>query len=190
MRGEYSAISWITGISWGSPPLARGIPPLFLRMSSTLGITPACAGNTVWFLVYPLWFRDHPRLRGEYYYESHYGTRDEGSPPLARGILLMAAVNNCSPGITPACAGNTCAYRIFGQNQQDHPRLRGEYSVPILMSIMFLGITPACAGNTLYRLTNVVPILGSPPLARGIRKSLYLYKTDSGITPACAGNTA
>ena len=64
-----------------------------------------------------------------------------------------------------------------------------------------LGITPACAGNTgwvhlfrcgeyVFRHTRRVPAIGSPPLARGIRRTLSETAAKTGITPACAGNTA
>ena len=50
-------------------------------------ITPACAGNTLNLQVADLRYKDHPRLRGEYETYSKKSIADEGSPPLARGIL-------------------------------------------------------------------------------------------------------
>ena len=71
----------------GSPPLARGIPADFEVMIPVVGITPACAGNTVDPEMVLWLFRDHPRLRGEYELEGKPPLRFWGSPPLARGIL-------------------------------------------------------------------------------------------------------
>ena len=73
----------------------------------SIGITPACAGNTYAFI--PLYgvCRDHPRLRGEYYQNMVNFQSRLGSPPLARGILCDNAHINKVDRITPACAGNT-----------------------------------------------------------------------------------
>ena len=49
----------------GSPPLARGTGQTYAEFAADIGITPACAGNSlVAFLMYAR-ARDHPRLRGE-----------------------------------------------------------------------------------------------------------------------------
>ena len=53
-------------------------------------------------------------------------------------------------------------------NGQDHPRLRGEYKVARM---------------------EVRSVPGSPPLARGIRRSSLSFGSSTRITPACAGNT-
>ena len=50
----------------GSPPLARGILARSTKDLLEIGITPACAGNTILVLVSKYRNRDHPRLRGEY----------------------------------------------------------------------------------------------------------------------------
>ena len=86
-------------------------------------------------------------MRGEYYYKGFDKLHDEGSPPLARGILCYVPFVGTVGGITPACAGNTIL--IYGgvYVSRDHPRLRGEYRY-------------ARAPENRDR--------GSPPLARGI----------------------
>ena len=58
--------------------------------------------------------------------------------------------------------------RFPGAGVEDHPRLRGEYCYPI---------------------SNSAELLGSPPLARGIRGYYVILFSDERITPACAGNT-
>ena len=132
------------------------------------GITPACAGNTVFLLELPCSARDHPRLRGEYQLEHGCEIALQGSPPPARGIQPRWRFTKCSTGITPACAGNTFHCVAFTSACWDHPRLRGEY---LLDKVQF------------------IPVTGSPPPARGIHILITHSPFPSGITPACAGNT-
>ena len=128
LRGEYKGTSIDRRIYEGSPPLARGIQRGNNFNCKWTGITPACAGNTLKCVEHRCHFRDHPRLRGEYGQGYRIGLYDEGSPPLARGIL-SGSVNRCENcRITPACAGNTESSRVITVFSWDHPRLRGEYS--------------------------------------------------------------
>ena len=71
--------------------------------------------------------KDHPRLRGEYRDEIRRFLGQEGSPPLARGILMQCWGSQWEEGITPACAGNTRRWWGIDNTIWDHPRLRGEY---------------------------------------------------------------
>ena len=73
-----------------------------------------------------------------------------------------------SSGITPACAGKTPARSRQGCRKADHPRMRGE--------------DDGDGGDYLI-------IHGSPPHARGRRRSFGRRVAASGITPACAGKT-
>ena len=66
MRGEYQLERAFKSEAEGSPPLARGIPLYLSDEDKALGITPACAGNTVYGHPVMRMGRDHPRLRGEY----------------------------------------------------------------------------------------------------------------------------
>ena len=66
LRGEHISICRYRYVDSGSPPLTRGT-----RCGSFLhpvcgGITPAYAGNTLVDKVVKVWYRDHPRLRGEH----------------------------------------------------------------------------------------------------------------------------
>ena len=127
MRGEYCIICCDVVTPMGSPPLARGIRVGRKTAASVLGITPACAGNTVIALIHRNAYRDHPRLRGEYSIAVISDFPAPGSPPLARGIHLTAVLRVKRHGITPACAGNTCLICLWKRSARDHPRLRGEY---------------------------------------------------------------
>ena len=86
LRGEYIFQSIPRRGYSELPPLARGIPVHISPDFSYLGITPACAGNTIQEA--RPWCRgwNYPRLHGEY----RYGMRGYWCamelPPLARGI--------------------------------------------------------------------------------------------------------
>ena len=49
LRGEYKYGSILDSSYKGSPPLARGILKILIAVFFTIGITPACAGNTHYF---------------------------------------------------------------------------------------------------------------------------------------------
>ena len=88
-RGEYkTALSLMTG-GKGSPPLARGIPPRIPWLRSVARFTPAGAGNTPQGLEWQETVQVHPRWRGEYHLNLLYWRKNLGSPPLARGILIL-----------------------------------------------------------------------------------------------------
>ena len=86
LRGEYCIRMVPMPGQQGSPPLARGIPGCTESLLCSNGITPACAGNTSILIPRSHLSRDHPRLRGEYFYGNGFTVDDLGSPPLARGI--------------------------------------------------------------------------------------------------------
>ena len=111
--------------------------------------------------------RDHPRLRGEQGSNVGCGTRNGGSPPLARGTgrVADAAWRPCR--ITPACAGNRRLWMDSSICLWDHPRLRGEQS---------------------SNFDILAAKSGSPPLARGTERYALYKSWRLGITPACAGN--
>ena len=168
MRGEYmcGAINELT--FQGSPPHARGIHFLPKNTLKFDGITPACAGNTLFDSSVGRLLRDHPRMRGEYPTKSLCVLSCLGSPPHARGIRATNMTKNPLLGITPACAGNTCSNPVNQSSRRDHPRMRGEYDALVASEIVEKG---------------------SPPHARGIPDTKTQKWQQAGITPACAGNT-
>ena len=107
MRGEYLPVNVLVSSHPGSPPLARGIQIWKMCYYCSIGITPACAGNTRLFHLKRDMARDHPRLRGEYRLSLIFSVLFLGSPPLARGIPDTESYLESVRGITPACAGNT-----------------------------------------------------------------------------------
>ena len=129
LRGEYGRLPVPLIVPVGSPPLARGIRIQEDAMVKATRITPACAGNTgrtdslaQGLRITPACAgntssctfpsrpdEDHPRLRGEYSSALFTASSSRGSPPLARGIPTRFQPTSSATGITPACAGNTCA---------------------------------------------------------------------------------
>ena len=93
---------------------------------------------------------------------------NEGSSPLARGLLTRTMVAGSILGIIPARAGFT--YRFPGTPQQaaDHPRSRGVYR-----PVGVIGLA----------------LSGSSPLARGLRLRISARNSIQGIIPARAGFT-
>ena len=107
-------------------------------------------------------------MRGEKLRKGSEAVGLKGSPPLARGKVVVIVKGGNTPGITPACAGKSCLSYAAESAVKDHPRLRGEKH-----------------GKTLHRL----PVRGSPPLARGKGAFTRSWARLPGITPACAGKS-
>ena len=131
------------------------------------GITPACAGSSV-LPAYPVpmpW--DHPRMRGEQPPVQQVQQPDPGSPPHARGAGYDCFCGLVEHRITPACAGSSLSLSPPAIVCTDHPRMRGEQSVPLQTAPM---------------------TSGSPPHARGADYLLQPCIFPEGITPACAGS--
>ena len=168
-RGDHSTrFSRMLRIS-GSPPLARGPPFRDAERAPEVGITPARAGTTHIPNLSEKQKRDHPRSRGDHKFLMPPLACIPGSPPLARGPQTDKSVATCHLGITPARAGTTKWGCLRGTRTQDHPRSRGDHC----QVLWYLMVTE-----------------GSPPLARGPRKTRAVMAFGFGITPARAGTTA
>ena len=133
----------------------------------------------------------------------------QGSSPLARGLLFIRALYVRDDGIVPARAGFTPWWMATHRHGADHPRSRGVYrrgpvqsfhrvgSSPLARGLLRavghlrreLRIIPARAGFTSEeaRMIRVSP--GSSPLARGLRLVLRSRRERGGIIPARAGFT-
>ena len=72
---------------------------------------------------------DHPRSRGVYEYLDDALVIDNGSSPLARGLLFPLARSTLFTGIIPARAGFTQARARAPTWVTDHPRSRGVYVI-------------------------------------------------------------
>ena len=127
-------------------------------------------------------------MRGEYQLRRKLQEVALGSPPLARGIHLDFLDFVRAVRITPACAGNTLSPKNKGRQTEDHPRLRGEYEKDVAKKQTNKGSPPLAQGIP-PTITNVEPISGITPLARGIHVCGVKHNKRPRITPACAGNT-
>ena len=91
-----------------------------------------------------------------------------GSPPLARELHDPVQTGTVYDRITPARAGITGEDKPVKEADQDHPRSRGNYSVPAFFNSA---------------------ISGSPPLARELPSFVIWNGSFCRITPARAGIT-
>ncbi len=152
----------------GSPPHVRGKPVVVQGFHSVVGITPACAGKTLYVGRPRSDSRDHPRMCGENPLRFVLADTHKGSPPHVRGKLrLLLALSN-PLGITPACAGKTRNLPLKRRQRRDHPRMCGE-------------------NNKQSRFWAL--LRGSPPHVRGKQLEKANETKRYRITPACAGKT-
>ena len=152
----------------GSPPRVRGKEWICLDTAPRRGITPACAGKSIFRPLLVICFRDHPRVCGEKNTKATAKRKLVGSPPRVRGKVCADAVSSQRQRITPACAGKRPSSPFSNILCRDHPRVCGEK------------VFYSC------RIFNHV---GSPPRVRG--KALHVTDCGAkpGITPACAGKS-
>ena len=91
----------------GSPPRVRGTDRFVLCDTLSVGITPACAGNSRLGRRRAKPDQDHPRVCGEQGGPSQRGGLLLGSPPRVRGTDHYEHTIDFVERITPACAGNS-----------------------------------------------------------------------------------
>ena len=166
--GEHQNLSCAHLLGLGSSPRLRGTLTSPWRVSPTIGIIPALAGNTHTAIRKHGRCWDHPRACGEHLPENIGATKPEGSSPRLRGTPRDLAVESSQQGIIPALAGNTPMPGRPGHSWWDHPRACGEHSSSVWMSCRCSGSSPRLRGTHVNgRVTPVIP----------------------GIIPALAGNT-
>ena len=125
--GEHTSLQVMNILGKGSSPRVRGTP-LYADLSAlSVGIIPACAGNTRRGPCGGTRSRDHPRVCGE-----HWGFRFSpfsirGSSPRVRGTPDLYNPDLLEKGIIPACAGNTITGKLYKAIAGDHPRVCGEH---------------------------------------------------------------
>ena len=146
-----------------------GTPLRFLIIpSAVLGAIPARAGFTGSLTTLTPRRSDHPRSRGVYAVSPSSQARRTGSSPLARGLQISAAPGFSFRGIIPARAGFTTPPSSASRATTDHPRSRGVY-------------WPAAL--------DAAGLVGSSPLARGLRHLRGGEEVRGRIIPARAGFT-
>ena len=167
-RGVYCDSTLLFARISGSSPLARGLPPRSRFRGRGRGIIPARAGFTRTAKVPTPWSGDHPRSRGVYLRSPISARSAAGSSPLARGLRTSHRPFVKIERIIPARAGFTGHPDGIGLRSRDHPRSRGVYWLVIAAE---------------------VAILGSSPLARGLRNAINERIAELRIIPARAGFT-
>ena len=148
IRGEHGSSSATTIWSTGSSPHTRGALPRRLPRAHRPG--------------------DHPRIRGEHSRRTDICPYPTGSSPHTRGARVKVRVLRVARGIIPAYAGSTRFIEDDNEEDEDHPRIRGEHR----------GMCPTS-----------LPPPGSSPHTRGAPPGLPPEPSPCGIIPAYAGST-
>ena len=112
----------------GSSPLARGLRAADHERPGRGWIIPARAGFTTRRRCGGTRSWDHPRSRGVYAYLIRGLRADDGSSPLARGLLIERVGESVIGRIIPARAGFTGIAAAQTAGHTDHPRSRGVYN--------------------------------------------------------------
>ena len=144
----------------------RGKGVVDVLVSEPLGITPACAGKSLWSPLLLILAEDHPRVCGEKDLELYRIMTTKGSPPRVRGKAIHHQHRHSPGRITPAYAGKSSRAKMELSRNQDHPRVCGEK-----LSTTSTDIHPA----------------GSPSRVRGKADFPVRCREHSRITPACVG---
>ena len=95
-------------------------------MNYRVGLIPAHAGKTAWWVPSSLCSWAHPRSRGENEPADQVLARAVGSSPLTRGKLHLGREASAGHGLIPAHAGKTRRERPRPISVRAHPRSRGE----------------------------------------------------------------
>ena len=191
----------------GSPPRVRGKDTLGQIVHTGVGITPACAGKSLWSPLLLILAEDHPRVCGEKHPSTAIRQRNTGSPPRVRGKVRVQAPVQEHRGITPRLCGEKNDWqRIKEAYTGSPPRMRGKDHFDVKGQFR-CGITPAYAGKRHNdrngQVTekdhprvcgeksrsglNLPRSWGSPPRMRGKVKTPQKGLQGPRITPADAG---
>ena len=146
----------------------RGTAYIQALLLSSIGIIPACAGNSREFRRPCGHTRDHPRVCGEQFLKVLSFTLNTGSSPRVRGTVVRSVSRSACLGIIPACAGNRAHSVLVCALAGDHPRVCGEQ----------------------VQSRSLIPCkMGSSPRVRGTVRWRDVDLDATGIIPACAGNS-
>ena len=156
------------GVARGSSPLTRGKPGPLTRGGRGRGLIPAHAGKTGTGSPVLVFYRAHPRSRGENTCSSRVISRRVGSSPLTRGKPVKLLLRGAGHGLIPAHAGKTASASPSAWTTWAHPRSRGENSDTFCGRGPGLGSSPLTRGKPVVR-----------PRCRGV----------AGLIPAHAGKT-
>ena len=145
-RGVYDVPTQSRAPEGGSSPLARGLPPPARGGGVPAGIIPARAGFTLAPAGGPVEESDHPRSRGVYSPGRSRPEGNNGSSPLARGLLSIRSARATQRRIIPARAGFTAWNVALISELTDHPRSRGVYAEFAVAFAWLAGSSPLARG--------------------------------------------
>ena len=146
----------------GSSPHTRGALRKTTTSASTTRIIPAYAGSTrrPRAITQRRW--DHPRIRGEHDRGEALAVGPGGSSPHTRGALRSGAAFGVGDRIIPAYAGSTLMVHSSSHLIGDHPRIRGEHLLSVVVAKRPEGSSPHTRGarrrpSRLGRLRRIIP---------------------------------
>ena len=131
----------------GSSPLTRGKPHSVPELPIRRRLIPAHAGKTAISSLYSAGLAAHPRSRGENSGGEGGHSIGFGSSPLTRGKPSIVRNPACRAGLIPAHAGKTPAPQADGNQEQAHPRSRGENRAGARNPVMETGSSPLTRGK-------------------------------------------
>ena len=146
IRGEHAAPSESDKWDEGSSPHTRGAQVGVDLLEVLPRIIPAYAGSTLPPSVYRIAPADHPRIRGEHVGPVLGQGMGLGSSPHTRGARVHQTTMTTRRGIIPAYAGSTRGVKQYASKKADHPRIRGEHSMPLPYSMRPRGSSPHTRG--------------------------------------------
>ena len=171
----------------GSPPPMRGKAKTDTTAGTKSGITPAYAGKRQ-LSAFPLkvvW--DHPRLCGEKFKRFLVKCFVLGSPPPMRGKVIKKWDYLRTQRITPAYAGKRKEQLAKLDDEEDHPRLCGEKSLPEVHWSMMLGSPPPMRGKEREVRTAINHLMDHPRLCGEKAKAEHLHSHRTGSPPPMRG---
>ena len=126
MRGERGKQINCLHTNPGSSPHARGTQQTKAGDPKLTRFIPACAGNAIVGAPGVGKSSVHPRMRGERLIPQRTSRFRIGSSPHARGTHQKRKPRTCRNRFIPACAGNAGQQSGVADEEEVHPRMRGE----------------------------------------------------------------
>ncbi len=147
--GERRRVKSPSRPTFGSSPRGRGTLFFALFGLRSRRFIPAWAGNALSKSVSKLGITVHPRVGGER--GSCVGSRmsQTGSSPRGRGTPCSSRSNTVRRRFIPAWAGNADVSNGWHPRRAVHPRVGGERSHSLFMSVRLCGSSPRGRGTLL-----------------------------------------
>ena len=167
--GEQELLMIRLDVETGSSPRVRGTAGRRDPRPSIVRFIPACAGNSFSAVDHAEDPAVHPRVCGEQRRGRIWYTMQPGSSPRVRGTVTNSTTLAIAARFIPACAGNRFSPQKATLHATVHPRVCGEQSrlMPLTLCVR-----------------------GSSPRVRGTAQPRQRQNHAARFIPACAGNSA